>query len=191
MNSASDHFDLKQCSDEAMFLDVIAFHDSFLPAATRMTPGELLERYRCCPQAFTCVLSNDDRGTHLRGYFVLLPLNETGAGAIRSGSVSSGQEIGSSYLATSGSVVTAVYLSVVCAVTPSARVAAISGVVNALRTYYHQHNVRHLFVRAATTAGSRMLQRLIRTSFRPDGLIHEVDLSTYTTITSPVRVPFS
>jgi hypothetical protein len=187
MNSASDHFDLKQCSDEAMFLDVLAFHNSFLPAATHMTPSDLLERYRSCPQAFTCLLTNDD----LRGYFVLLPLNETGAGAIRNRSVSSGQEIGTSYLATSGSAVTAVYLSVVCAVTPSARVAAISGVVHALRTYYHQHNVRHLFVRAATTAGSRILQRLIRTSFHPDGVIHEVDLSTYTAITSAVRVPFS
>jgi hypothetical protein len=187
MNSASDQFDLKQCADEAMLLDVIGFHDSFLPTATHMTSSELLDRYRHCPQAFTCVLSNDD----LRGYFVLLPLNETGAGAIRSRSVASGQEIRSSYLATSGSAVTALYLSVVCAVTPSARLAAISGVVHALRTYYHQHNVRHLFVRAATTAGSRILQRLIRTSFRPDGVIHEVDLSTYTAITSAVRVPFS
>jgi hypothetical protein len=178
-------FDLKQCPDDAMLREVIDFSDGFLGAATRMTDGEIAERYRCCPRAFTCVLRNDGARDALHGYFVLLPLNETGTEAIRRGSVSTGREITGACLAPSDTEVTALYLSVVCATHPRARAAAIRGVVTALRTYHRQHHVRRLFVRAATNSGSRILQRLVRTSFSPDGLIHEVDLSTYGTITSP------
>src|SRR5262249_33995872 len=144
------------------------------------------ERYRLCPHAFQCIVS----GGALLGYFVLLPLNEPCAQAIRRGEVTSGREITGAYLAPRDANVSALYLSVVCAVNARARITAIDGVIPALRAYYHQHGVRHLFVRAATTAGSRMLERLIGMPFEPDGRIHEVNLSDHEAITSPVPLRY-
>jgi hypothetical protein len=185
VNETSGRFSLEQCSDERMFRDVMNLYDCFLSTATHMTDAELTERYRRCPEAFICIVKNDAGETALRGYFALLPLNEAGAHAIQSGSVSSGREITSEYLASGGSPVRAVYLSVVCALNARARAAAIHGIVEKLRAWFHEYDVRHLFVRAATPSGAQMLQRLTGTPFSPDGLIHDVDLSAYGRITSP------
>ena len=165
-----------------MLGDVIDLYDGFLCAATHMGESEVAERYRSCPRAFTCVLKDEDSGASVCGYFVLLPLNESGTRAVRGGSVTSGREIRHEYLAGAEAEAVTVYLSVVCGVHARARAAAINGVIGALRDYY-QRGVRHMFVRAATTMGSRILQRLIAVPFGPDGLIHEVDLAAYTAIT--------
>jgi hypothetical protein len=168
-----------------MFEDIVEFCDHFLSAAARMTDDEITERYRACPRAFIGVFRKTDDA--LQGYFVLLPLNEAGVQAIRDGRVSSGRQITTEYLASSDSEAKAVYLSVVCATQARARAFAVSSIIGTLRSYYHRHQVRHLFVRAATAAGSRMLQRLIRTPFSPDGVIHEVDLTQYTAITRAIE----
>lgn len=187
VNETSGRFRLEQCSDERMFRDVMNLSDSFLSAATRMTEGELMERYRQCPEAFICIVKNDGGEAALRGYFALLPLNDAGTHAIQSGKVSCGREITAEYLASRGVQISAVYLSVVCALNARARAAAIHGIIAKLRTWFHQYGVRHLFVRAATPPGARMLERLTGTSFSADGLIHDVDLAAYARITSTYR----
>jgi hypothetical protein len=184
MNDASGRFRVEQCSDERMFRDVMNLSDCFLSTATHMTEAELMERYRRCPEAFICIVKNHGGEASLRGYFALLPLNEAGTRAIQSGKVSCGREITAEYLASRGVQVTSVYLSVVCALNARARAAAIHGIIAKLRAWFHEYDVRHLFVRAATPPGARMLQRLTGTSFSPDGLIHNVELAGYSRITS-------
>jgi hypothetical protein len=168
------------CPDEVMLRRVVELRNRFLPTATHMDEAEIAARYRRNAKAFTCILWDDV----LAGYFILLPLNDGGAAAIRGGKISSGREIVSAYVARSEDEARAVYLSVVCAVTARARATVIIAITRELQRWYHEAGVRHLFVRAGSVMGARMLRRLTGKAVEADGVIHEIDLSAYEVITS-------
>jgi hypothetical protein len=160
---------------------LLALNDGFLMRAADMSEEALRARFRRCARAFHCVM----RSSELVGYFVLLPVNDACAEALRGGLITAGRQIELSHLAEPGDKVAAMYLSVVCAIGPRAQRAAIEGVIAALRRLYATEGVRWLFARAATTTGARMLGRLSGTAFEADGRIHAIDIGRYELITAP------
>jgi hypothetical protein len=175
-------FHIGPCPDDATFERLLDLRDGFLARATEMSAVDLQARFRRCPSAFHCVLRRADTGDQLVGYFVLLPVNEKCREALRTGAIASGRQIQPSDLAGPGDKIAALYLSVVCAIGPRAQRAAIEGVIATMRELYSSENVRHLFARAATANGARMLERLSGTTFEADGRIHAIDLGAYALI---------
>lgn len=163
---------------------LFALNDGFLMRAADMNAEALRARFRRCARAFHCVLRSSEDALDLVGYFVLLPVNDACAEALRAGLITAGRQIEISYLAEPGDKVAAMYLSVVCAIGPRAQRAAIEGVIATLRTVYSTEGVRWLFARAATTTGARMLGRLSGTPFEADGRIHAIDIGRYDVITA-------
>jgi hypothetical protein len=163
-----------------MLEQVLALNDRFLSRTTEMTEDALRARFRRCPDAFHCVLrAAADGELQLVGYFIVLPVNGDCCAALRAGTIKSGREIQLFDLTVPQEDVAAVYLSVVCAIGARAQTAAINGVVATLRELRATRNVRYLFVRAATAAGAQMLERFSRKSFKPDGVIHAIDMEAY------------
>lgn len=175
-------FQIGPCRDEAAFERLLDLGDGFLARAAGMSAAELKARFRRCPGAFHCVLRSAEIDDKLVGYFVLLPVNEQCREALRNGAIAAGRQIQLSDLAEPGEKIAAVYLSVVCAIGPRAQSAAIEGVIATLRELYSSDHVRHLFARAATAAGARMLERLSGTTFEADGRIHAIDMAGYALI---------
>lgn len=178
-------FHIAPCSDEAMLGRLLALNDGFLMRAADMSADALTARFRRCASAFHCVLQSSGSGPELAGYFVLLPVNAACVEALRGGLITAGRQIELSHLSEPGKTAAAMYLSVVCAIGPRARRAAVEGVIGVLRIIYWSEGVRWLFARAATATGARMLERLSGTTFEADGRIHAIDMSGYDVITSP------
>src|SRR5689334_19293097 len=173
------------CADDAMLEEVLRFEDRFLARAASITDDEVRRRFRRCPTAFHCILNTANDTPELCGYFILLPLTSTCAAAIRQGIVTTGRQIGLSDLVPQQEAAEAVYLSVACAVGIRSRAALIGAGIDAIRHLYEHRGTRALFARAATAEGARMLTRLTRERFTADGVIHEIDLSRYETLTVP------
>lgn len=178
-------FHIAPCIDEAMLARLLALDNGFLMRAADMSAEALKARFRRCASAFHCVLRSSAGDPELAGYFVLLPVNEACVEALRGGRITAGRHIEISHLAELGETAAAMYLSVVCAIGPRARRAAVEGVIAVLRTIYSTEGVRWLFARAATATGARMLGRLSGTTFEADGRIHAIDMSGYDVITAP------
>jgi hypothetical protein len=178
-------FDIRACGDEATLERVLQLVDGFLMRATKMSDEALRDRLRRCPGAFHCVLRAAPAGQdELVGYFILLPLNRNCCEALGAGTIRSGREIQLLDLAGPSEEIQGLYLSVVCAIGPRAQSAAIKGIFATLRELHARKNVRYLFVRAATEAGARMLERLSNTTFEADGRIHSIDMAGYDFITA-------
>jgi hypothetical protein len=167
-----------------MLEDILRFDDRFLGRAAQMTDEEVLLRFRQCPTAFYCILELLGSRSHLRGYFIILPITGVCAAAIRRDEVTAGKQIRLTDLLRPNQTSEAAYLSVVCADGARARSALIASAIQVVRNLYWSRGTRYLFARAATVAGARMLARLTGQRFAPDGIIHEIDLSRYSTITS-------
>ncbi len=181
----SGRFLCSPCRDDHMLEAILRFDNRFLSRIAEMTDEEVWLRFRQCPTAFYCIVELLlDGSTHLRGYFVLLPLTGVCAAAIRRGEVVAGKQIHPSDLVLSDQTAEAAYLSVVCAIGARARSALIASGIEVVRSLYKNRGTRYLFARAATDAGARMLTRLTGQRFAPDGIIHEIDISRYSTITS-------
>jgi hypothetical protein len=155
--------------------------DRFLAQAANMSAEAVRARFQRCRSAFQCVLSTSETtdDEELVGYFILLPVNEKCCEALRSGTIRTGRDIQVFDLAVPGDRIGGIYLSVVFGSGPRAQSVAIEGVLAKLREVYSTQNVRHLFARAATAAGARMLERLTSTTFQPDGRIHTIDMARY------------
>jgi hypothetical protein len=175
----SGRFLCAPCRDEAVLQDLLSLDQHFLARVAEMTDDEVIVRFRQCPTAFHCVHEVSGGGTHLRGYFIILPLTAACAVAIRRGDVTAGRQIGISDLVRRDEAIEAVYLSVVCAVGARARSALIASAIQVIRSLHRNRGTRYLFARAATTAGARMLTRLTQHRFAPDKAIHEIDVSHY------------
>ena len=185
LSATRSGFEVRPCADEVMFERLLDLNDGFLARAANMSVEEWTARFRRCPAAFHCVLRRGEIDDELAGYFILLPVNEKCCEALRRGTIAAGCQIRLPDLAQPGEAIAALYLSVVCACGPRAQKAAIDGVIAALRRLYTSENVRHLFARAATATGARMLERLSGTRFEADGRIHAIDLSEYDLIAAP------
>ena len=173
-------FDVRDCPDEEALARLFRFSDQFLARVAKIDEERVLARFRQCPTAFRCIFCEGK----LAGYFILLPLNDSGLKRIRSGAITAGRQIQLRELAGAGEPTAGLYLSAVCASGARAQHAAIHGVVAALRDSYSRENVRYFFVRAETEAGAHMLERISGTPFRADGRIHAFDLSEYDLITA-------
>ena len=180
----SGRFVCSPCRDEATLEDILRFDNRFLARVAQMTDEEVLRRFRQCPTAFYCILELLGGRTHLRGYFVILPLTGECAAAIRRGDITAGKQIRPTDLVRLNQTSEAAYLSVVCAVGARARSALIASGIQVVRSLYRNRGTRYLFARAATGAGAHMLTRLTGQRFAPDGIIHEIDVSSYSAITS-------
>jgi hypothetical protein len=167
-----------------MLGDILRFDNRFLARAAQMTDEEVLLRFRQCSTAFYCILELLGGSTHLRGYFVILPLTGVCAAAIRRGEVTAGKQIRPTDLVRPDQRSEAAYLSVVCAAGVRARSALVDSAIQVVRHLYRNRGTRYLFARAATGEGARMLARLTGQGFMPDGMIHEIDISLYPAITS-------
>jgi hypothetical protein len=167
-----------------MLEDILRFDNRFLARAAQMTDEEVLLRFRQCSTAFYCILESLGGGTRLRGYFVILPLTDVCAAAIRRGEINAGKQIRPTDLVRPDQTSEAAYLSVVCAVGARARSALITSAIQVVRSLYRNRGIRYLFARAVTGAGAGMLTRLTGQRFASDGIIHEIDVSRYSTITS-------
>src|ERR1019366_4502743 len=87
----SGRFVCSPCGDEAMLEDILRFDDRFLGRAAQMTDEEVLLRFRQCPTAFYCILELLGSRSHLRGYFIILPITGVCAAAIRRDEVTAGK----------------------------------------------------------------------------------------------------
>jgi len=173
------------CHEDTPLEGILCFDNHFLERAAMMTEEEVRTRFHQCPTAFYCIFQEVDGRPHLRGYFVVLPLTVSCASAIRCGEITAGRQILPTDLVPPNEPAEAAYLSVVCGVGARARAALIAEGVQAVRNLYRDLGTRFLFARAATDAGARILTRLTRQKFIPDGIIHEIDLSRYRNVTLP------
>jgi hypothetical protein len=178
----SGRFLCAPCRDEAVLQDLLGLDHHFLSRVAQMTDDEVTVRFRQCPTAFHCVHEVSGGGTHLRGYFIILPLTAACAAAIRRGDVTAGRQIHPSDLVQSDQTIESVYLSVVCAVGARARSALIASAIEVIRSLHSDRGTRYLFARAATAAGAHMLTRLTQHRFALDKAIHEIDVSHYFTV---------
>jgi hypothetical protein len=167
-----------------MLKDILRFDNRFLARAAKMTDEEVFLRFRQCSTAFYGILELLGGTTRLRGYFVILPLTSVCAAAIRRGEITTGKQIRPTDLVRPDETSEAAYLSVVCADGARARSALIASAIQVVRSLYRNRGTRYLFARAVTCAGARMLTRLTAQTFSADGIIHEIDVSRYSAVTS-------
>lgn len=142
--------------------EICRMGESSLGVGHHPRPGILRDRLRACPGALTTIEYCAESHPRIAGYLIMYPLNESACGRILQGSLTSGSGLVPGDLCENRNDASGLYVGMVYGTErwPD-RAAAVFFARSVVDTAFQESSdLRHVFARAGTGFGERMLRRL-------------------------------